>query len=401
MAISVRMKDRFTNGGFGGATVSDCDQLQALIGEIYDLALEPAQWSSTLGNLVNVFGGNGVAISDKDFRENQPTFILQSGFCNEIVKLYTEHYIKTDIRFAAAQHLPAGSLLHEPMFITEAEMDRSEYYQEFLAPFDFRYHLGGALENSNDVIAAIAIQRSPRAGAFEDVDIKRLTLLLPHLRRALLIQRRLDTLQRRGQMLVEILDRLPTGVVVLDEQAKPVIMNRTAEALVASGDGLRSTPDGLAACRPQETAALLKLVAQALVAGLNQSFAAAESILLARPSRNRPLVVSVVPGGSTLSGELALSGRHAILFVSDPETRPRVRLSPAFIKSYAFTPTEARLLEALVNGATPENAQALFGISMATVRKHLQTIFCKAGVNRQIDLVRLVLTSPLQFTGTE
>lgn len=376
--------------------MADEDQLQALIGEIYDSALDPERWSSTLNHLSAEFGGNGAALSDKDFRENRPTFIIQTGFCDEIVKLYTEHYVKTDLRFEIAKDLPTGAILHEGMFITEAEMDRHEYYQDFLAPFDFRYHLGGALVNSDDVLSVIAIQRSPRAGDFDTSDAKRLELLLPHLRRALLIQRRIDSLQRRERMLVEVLDRLPTGVVVLDGQAKPVVMNRVAQAIVASGDGIRSLADGLAACRPTETAALQKLIAEAIsaVAG---SMGANDSILLARPSGKRSLVVSVTPAGSTLSSELALAGPHVLVFISDPEARPRVTLSPAFLQFYALTRAEGRLVEALVNGATPENAQVLFGISMPTVRKHLQAIFGKTGVNRQTDLVRLVLSSPLQF----
>ncbi len=379
--------------------MADDDRLQTLISEIYNSALEPARWSATLANLANAFGGNAVAFSGKDFRENCPTFIIQTGFCDEIVKLYTEHYVKGDLRFAVGQHLPAGSIIHEQMFITEAEIDRSEYYQEFLAPFDFRYHAGAVLENSSDVVAAVTLQRSSRAGAFASEDIKRFSLLLPHFQRALLIQQRLETLQRREQMLIEVLDRLPTGVMILDGHTKPVVMNRAAESIIAYGDGLRSGPDGLAACRPRETAALRKLVSDALASVTGRGTVAGHSLHLSRPSGKRPLIAWVVPSGSALMLELTLAGPHVLLFVADPETRPQVALAPAFIRFYGLTPTEARLLQVLVNGATPENAQVEFGISMATVRKHLQTIFGKAGVNRQTDLVRLVLSSPLQFTA--
>lgn len=196
-------------------------------------------------------------------------------------------------------------------------------------------------------------------------------------------------------MLVEVLDRLPTGIVVLDGRAKPVVMNRAAEAVIASGDGLRSADGELAACRPGETDALRKLIAVAI--SDQTAMGANDSILLPRPSGKRSLVVSVTPAGSALSRELALAGPHVLVFVSDPEARPRVTLSPAFLQFYALTRAEGRLVEALVNGATPENAQAIFGISMPTVRKHLQSIFGKTGVNRQTDLVRLVLSSPLQF----
>lgn len=316
--------------------MADDDRLQSLISEIYDSALEPARWSATLANLADAFGGNAVAISDKDFRINHPTFIIQTGFCAEIVKLYTEHYIKEDIRFAVGQHMPSGSITHEPMFITEAEMDRSAYYQEFLAPFDFRYHAGGVLENSGDIVAAITLQRSPRAGTFTDEDLKRFSLLLPHFQKALLIQRRLESLQRREKMLIEVIDRLPTGVMVLNAQSKPVLMNRAAEAIIAEGEGLRSGPDGVVACRSAENAALRKLLAEALTPTVGRGAANGFSLQLSRAPGKKPLLVWAVPSGTALTLELALAGPHVLLFVTDPERRRQVTLAPALIEFYGL-----------------------------------------------------------------
>lgn len=380
--------------------MADYDQLQHLIGEIYDSALDPAQWSTTLARLAASFGGNGAVISDKNFRNNQVSFVLQSGMCEEIRRLYAEHYLKNDLRFAAGQRMPPGSILHEPMFITEREMDRSDYYQNFLAPFDFRYHLGGALENSNDVLAAVVVQRSPRAGTFSPADIERFALLLPHFRRALQIQRRLGTLQRREQMLMEVIDRLPSGIVILDGEMRPVAMNRAAEAVVAAGDGLHSGPEGLSASHARQTAMLHKLIADALWANVGQVTGAGASLRLARPSGKSPLLLWVVPAGAALMNEMALAGPHALLFVSDPDARPHLSVLAPFIEFYGLTRAEVRLVEALANGLSPETISLEFGVSMATVRKHLQSVFGKTGVNRQADLVRLVLSSPLQFGAT-
>ncbi len=381
--------------------MADYDQLQRLIGEIYDSAIDPAQWSATLARLAESFGGNGAVISDKNFRTNQNSFVFQSGLCAEMRQLYAERYLKTDLRFAVGRNMAPGSIIHEPMFITEQEMDRSDYYQEFLGPFDFRYHIGGALENSNDVLSAVVIQRSPRAGVFTPSDIERFKALLPHFQRALLVQRRLETLQRREQILVEVIDRLPTGVIILDGQMRPVVMNRTAEAIVATGDGLRSGPQGLSACRRQESALLQSLMAEALSASVGRSMGAGGSIHLGRPSGKLPLIVWIVPAGPAMMTNTVFAGPHALIFVSDPESRLRVSLTKPFVQCYGLTRAETRLVEALANGLSLEDAHTQFGVSMATVRKHLQTIFAKTGVNRQTDLVRLVLSSPLQLTSVD
>ena len=66
--------------------------------------------------------------------------------------------------------------------------------------------------------------------------------------------------------------------------------------------------------------------------------------------------------------------------------------SPADViaQSYKLTPTELRVLLAIVEvGGVPETAAAL-GVAETTVKTHLYRLFDKAGVSRQADLVKLV-----------
>ena len=66
---------------------------------------------------------------------------------------------------------------------------------------------------------------------------------------------------------------------------------------------------------------------------------------------------------------------------SAPETIARL---------YHLTPTELRVLLAVVQlGGVPEVAEAL-GIGEATVKTHLHRLFGKTGISRQADLVKLV-----------
>jgi DNA-binding CsgD family transcriptional regulator len=57
---------------------------------------------------------------------------------------------------------------------------------------------------------------------------------------------------------------------------------------------------------------------------------------------------------------------------------------------YRLTPTELRVLLAIVDvGGVPEVAAAL-GVAVTTVKTHLGRLFEKTGVARQADLVKLV-----------
>jgi DNA-binding CsgD family transcriptional regulator len=67
-------------------------------------------------------------------------------------------------------------------------------------------------------------------------------------------------------------------------------------------------------------------------------------------------------------------------------------LSPPEViaKEFKLTPTELRILFAIVEiGGVPEVADVL-GVSTETVRTHMRRLFDKTGATRQADLVKLV-----------
>jgi DNA-binding CsgD family transcriptional regulator len=62
----------------------------------------------------------------------------------------------------------------------------------------------------------------------------------------------------------------------------------------------------------------------------------------------------------------------------------------AIAKAYRLTPSELRVLLAVVEiGGAPEVATAL-GVAETTVKFHLRRLFEKTGAKRQADLVKLV-----------
>lgn len=373
------------------------EDIQRLIGEIYDSALTPDKWPTTLARLSDAFAGNAAVFHAKDFREVRTLFMLQVGCCDELLGAYASYYMKTDVRFAAGERLPAGALLYDAMHISEAEMDRCEYYRDFLGRFDMRYSISGVLANDRHVVAAVTVQRSPRTGPVGAQEIEQFSSLVPHFQRALVVQQRLATFRNRVALFLDVLDGLPGGVIVADGQARPVLVNRAADEILRTCDGLMSRPDGLTACRPAETAMLRRLIAESASVALGKPVSADAPLYLGRPSGKRPLIVRIMPTGPSLVRDLALKSPPVLLFVSDPESHPRVVLAQPFVDFYGLTGAETRLLEALLNGLPLEAARRKFGVTMATVRKHLSAIFGKTGTKGQADVVRLVLSNPLHY----
>jgi hypothetical protein len=82
-----------------------------------------------------------------------------------------------------------------------------------------------------------------------------------------------------------------------------------------------------------------------------------------------------------------------IVFVTQPDSDDAQR---AFTERFGLTPKETGVLKAVVEvGGVP--MAKILGISPATVRTHVTSIFDKSGVRRQADLIRLLMQMKSPF----
>src|SRR5712664_2030909 len=98
-------------------------------------------------------------------------------------------------------------------------------------------------------------------------------------------------------------------------------------------------------------------------------------------------VLPLTSGARRLAG-ITYSATSA-LFICKVATQ--IRSPPEIIaRAYNLTPTELRVLMAIVEvGGVPEVAVAL-GVAESTVKTHLGRLFVKTGTGRQADLVKVV-----------
>lgn len=75
-----------------------------------------------------------------------------------------------------------------------------------------------------------------------------------------------------------------------------------------------------------------------------------------------------------------------------PPVRPE-RGILALARIFNLTCAEARVLAHLAEDRTPSEIGTALGVSVTTVRTHLQSLFQKTGARRQPELVRLALTA--------
>ena len=173
----------------------------------------------------------------------------------------------------------------------------------------------------------------------------------------------------------------------MDAHAKVLVMNRSAEKLLAGDHGLKQIAQFLTALDVTEAKALQSAISSALSAR-EGTLRAPTPVSISRGEHRRPLQILVAPIPPQISGTNRQPA--AALFISDSEQayEPNITLLQT---AFSLTESEARVATALTLGKTIDQIAVEFGISPGTVRTHLKRIFAKTDTSRQSDLVRLLL----------
>jgi len=255
------------------------------------------------------------------------------------------------------------------------------------------FHLAaGLLFRADDLLAIFGVERPALQQAFGTAELALLRRLLPHLQRAVEMQRKLAVGTAERQTLATLLDQIRSGVVVVDASAHVVSTNRVADAILARRDGLVVTQSGalLSAQNAKEARALHKLIAVAAAGQTDLGDAHAGAMRVSRPSRKRALEVVVTP---LPPAELGFGATRdlASVFFNDPEHS--LEASEELLRRFfGFSPNEARLVLALLNGTSVAGAAVGMAVTENTARTLLRRAIRKSGAASQADLIRLIMT---------
>jgi DNA-binding CsgD family transcriptional regulator len=199
----------------------------------------------------------------------------------------------------------------------------------------------------------------------------------------------LSTLKGRSEGIETALNMLVTGVIFLGSKGEVLVMNKAAEELLGRRDGLLDVRGALRAAVRAESARLQALTDGAVQTGNGRGLSAGGTMLMSRENA-RPLSITIAPLHEFSASP---SQRHAaVLFISDPDRNLEL---PADLlqRCYGLTPAEARLAMILLEGHSLKEAADSCGVTHNTAKSQLKSVFMKTGVNRQGELIRLLLTT--------
>ena len=382
-------------------TLSESD-FSTLIGLLYQGALEPQPWQSALPALREALDAQVVSLVLRPPSADDEGVILNCVRQDENVdnshvtladpndwevSAYREQFFSLD-PFVS---LPLDKVIALEDILPDKDLVTSDYYLHYLKPINLFRILGVDTSEPGGMLARLRFSRRASEPRFKATERQLLTLLTPHLSRAIEIYAKLNRMTSERDLYAGAVNQLSVASIILDEQGRMLTTNAVGRALLDQGEGL-SLRDGHLHIEGRN---INKELQEALTSIIREQLHGETSMVRAlrvpRPGGRSDLglVVRPVPASQWSEGQVSPS---AAVFISDPDLQESTS-QPILGALFELTPAEANLATVLARGLNLAQVSVAQNVSQHTARAQLKSIFAKTGVSRQAELVRLVLKS--------
>ncbi|HEC20651.1 MAG TPA: alpha/beta fold hydrolase [Gammaproteobacteria bacterium] len=227
----------------------------------------------------------------------------------------------------------------------------------------------------------------------DETEKQRLATLLPHLYRALKLKQDYnDTDHSRGQAQA-IIEQFPLGVLLVDIDGNVITSNQRALKTIAESNTLYLDGNRLSATAAKMQEQLAQLIKNAATAGLGDASACVFSLKIDDEGNETPLSLLITPAPYPATQFDQQAENCAAIFIGSASSGQHISAT-ALQTLFGLSQAEARLASLLASGVSLSQAAEQSYISKNTAKVQLKSIFSKLGVNRQAELIKVILTSP-------
>lgn len=371
------------------------DDLGPALLAIYDTATAPEHWPQALDAFSRGIRSAGAILVAVDnvglpFNIQQAT----SNFGLGAVQYYFENYGQYDepVMSARLANAPPFQLLRDcDVWGDASQLDGRPDYKYLRDNFNLRRRAGVRLSQNKGWMDLLAVQFDSDWPEVSPSLQPNLATLVPHLAKAVEINRTFSLLRHRYHAALAALDHVAIGMCVVLPNGSIVVANREARRIHEMDDGLSMSIAGTWRGLTGDITAAIAAAIRSI--GLTASGEAGnpEALLFAeRKSGRRPFLLELAPLRDSLAElERGLSG--AMVMIVDPENLRDISIE-RLAKLFALTEAESAVCQLMIAGLSAREIADRRNVSDATVRAQFKSIYTKTGVHRRAELLRLALT---------
>ncbi len=340
-------------------------------------ALDARHWQDLTDRLAQRFDGCGLHLIGFDAQGTETGFVA-SGYDPAMTRTYGEYYAGVNAWAPGFLSHEAGKVVRAETMCPDADLVRTEFYNDWIRPQDDIALGGGAvLADGLDGTFVIGGNVPRRMGREKEEEwLSLLSRLVPHLQASWRIARSL-TAARLGA-------GGTAATLVLDERARILFADDAAAAMLEVGQPLCRRGNRLSGRQDPAVTDWLARLRHVMRAG---GTAALPDLALADWVLRAACLAPDRLGESLPLPLLGCSDHVASVTI---QRRATVQSAPdRLVARLGLTRSEAEVAIALAEGATPIEIAETRGVSLHTVRNQIKSAMWKCGVSRQTQLVAL------------
>lgn len=313
----------------------------------YEGIQEDVPWKSFLCRLKAQLYANSATFILRPPSSDADVIIIISAreTTDEEVVAYNKQFFALD-PFVDLLH---GKVVTLEEFIPKRDRERSDYYNQYLAPMNIFHIVEMDIHTKDDAHCSLRISRGKDVDSFTQAEKEVVELLVPHLEPAVQIHMRLSRVKTERNLYAGAVNQLAVVAIILDEDGKIMKINQIAEELINDNDCLKISGKSLQVGSTRETRKLRKMIRNALNSHHDDAEPSlVEAQYIRRLSCYSYLGIFVRPIPLEKWSE-GIQCPSVVIFISDPERKSR---APREIVKALFdlTPAEAQLAILLANG---------------------------------------------------
>ena len=354
------------------------DALKLAADEFFAAALIGDGWEKALMGLAKAADAQG-AVLLRD-RATKVVSIMPTPSVAEPVASFMAGRTPPNPRHAASISYARGGFRTDQDDYTRDELAVEPYYQEFLRPIGYFWHANACLAADAQELVAISLKRGLKAGPYEGPDISALNAVLPQLRAAADVARRL--LDAKASGIYQLLRDRGDPVFELDAFGRVLRVHACDEA---ADQAVRRIGRRLIALDHSLQAALDRGIHVAITAPQVTTIVP----LLGREGQHFGLQIVPVLGHAR---DIFLSTAAVAVLIRYQLNRPLDKKAQrALTEALGLTNREADVAMALGEGLNLAEVAERLMIGVGTARSHLKSIFEKTDTRRQAELIALLM----------
>ncbi len=364
----------------------EAEALSALIGDIYECALEPARWNNTVAHFVSLFSPpdwDVAALMWEGMNRPGVRWVGTTGLIPPAIQAYETVFAGTNVWSSQAVGLPLGQVIDTDDLVTRAEFLKSDLYTKFLKTWGMELALFVIFERADDEQLALAM---PGPADRVTVNLKRgLRLIGPHVQRTMRISHGLADARLRSAGAEAALNLGHAAVLALSADLHVISRNARADEL-AEKKLFRVLHGRIQFADAEAQRKLSTLAAQ------NSPASDAFRIEGANGASHAVLAMTIRPQREAVLGGW-VEGAKLLVSITTPHPAPLIEID-RLRAWFDLTASEARLASALAGGKSLAVYSDERSVSVDAARFLLKGVFRKTGAETQAQLVTLINQVP-------